>query len=110
MLLDSLVLKFEGLLRQVLQHKNISTTKVVREKSREMTLEEYLGNDLLRNVIPENDLLLYYYLYTNQGLNLRNNISHTFFKMKNQYKYQDLILVLVSILKIGGLKCMLEEK
>lgn len=104
MLLDSLVLKFEGLLREVLTQHGESTIKVIRGESREMTLEDYLENKILQSITPDNDLLLFYYLYTNQGINLRNNISHSFFKIKRQYRYQDLLLVFVSILKVGAIE------
>lgn len=102
--MDSLVLKFEGLLREIVKFQGGSTIKVVREESREKTIEDILRMEEITKLFSEDDLLLFNYVFTRKGINLRNNISHSYFIMPSQYKYDQMLLLLMCILKIGNLE------
>ena len=66
----------------------------------EKTLEELLGLDGLKNSFDPEDLLFFRYVYTNFGLNLRNNIGHGFFRAYH-YSPHHGYLILLSILRLA---------
>lgn len=102
--LDSLVLKFEGLLRDIVKIQGSSTQKVVREEVREKTIEDILRMEEITSLFSNDDLLLFKYIFTRQGLNLRNDISHSYYQLPAQYQYKNMLLLMMCFLKVGNLE------
>jgi hypothetical protein len=103
--IDSMTLKFEGVLRDFAKTINVSTTmtgkgNVLREKY----IEELLLEKEIQKYFDENDLLFFNYLFVSKdGMNLRNNIAHSFFKFNN-YSFQIMHLLICAFLRIGKYK------
>ena len=101
--IDSLVLKFEGMLRDLLKRSGIETTKSYRDGTREMNTEDLLreGSVKLTDYFNDNEIYLFHYLYTKHGANLRNNIAHCYLKQATNYSLGYALLVFFSILRLG---------
>lgn len=103
--IDSLTLKFEGVLRDFAKLSNVSTTmtgkgNVLREKY----IEELLLEEEIQKYFDENDLLFFNYLFVSKnGMNLRNNVAHSFFRFKN-YSIHTMHLLICAFLRIGKYK------
>lgn len=103
--IDSLTLKFEGVLRDFAKLINVSTTiagkgNVLREKY----IEEILAEKDIQKYFDENDLLFFNFLFVaKEGMNLRNNIAHSFYRFNN-YNFQIMHLLICAFLRIGKYK------
>jgi len=109
--IDSLSLKFEGILRDFAKRIEINTVKTVREETREMFTEDILreGQDKLAKFFNDSELLLFHYIYTKQGINLRNDIAHCYFKHTYNYNVNQMYLLIVSLLKLGKSEFYIRE-
>lgn len=98
---DSLVLKFEGILRDFARLLALPTTIMAKGNMREMYIEELLELDGMKKYFDENDMLLFrYILISKNGLNLRNNVAHSFLHF-NQYRIEHVLLMIMGLLRIG---------
>jgi hypothetical protein len=103
--IDSLTLKFEGVLRDFAKIIGVTTTtsgkgNVLREKY----IEELLIEEDIQKFFDENDLLFFNYLFVaKDGMNLRNNIAHSFFRFNN-YSFHLMHLLICAFLRIGKYK------
>ncbi len=108
--IDSLTLKFEGVLRDFARILKVSTTvagkgNVLREKY----IEELLAEKEIQKYFDENDLLFFNYLFVaKDGMNLRNNIAHSFFRF-NSYNFQLMHLLICAFLRIGKYKMTINK-
>lgn len=107
--IDFLSLKFEGILRDILMLLGDSTTKLKDGNTREMLFDELLRIDKLKKCFTQDDLNLFIYTFTNKGLNIRNNIAHSFYKPKD-YTVEMAIVVLLCILRLAKFKIGLNSK
>lgn len=99
---DSLVLKFEGLLREF--SKILGAQTVERKDTGTMeriSFEKLLDNDKIKALIPANDIAFFKYLFTPDGMNLRNNIAHCFYSSEN-YSAVLMMLLVVAFLRLGN--------
>ena len=101
LIVDSLSSKFEGLMREILRIKGIPTTKKVRNESQEMTLEDLISSPCIKNTFSQREILFMKYVLTRQGLNIRNNISHAYFKSKRFYHWNQILYLVFLIIIIG---------
>lgn len=102
--IDSLTLKFEGIVREFSRKIGAQTIEFKDNGTEErISFEKLLENEKFRKIIPEDDLALFKLLYLSNDLNLRNNIAHSFYKLKD-YSSSIVLLVISSILKIGNYK------
>lgn len=108
--IDSLTLKFEGVLRDFAALIGVTTTitgkgNVLREKY----IEELLVDKEIKKYFNEDDLLFFNYLFVSKdGMNLRNNIAHSFFKPQN-YSFQMMHLLICAFMRIGKYKIKLND-
>ena len=58
-------------------------------------------NEKLKALLPEDDIALFKFLFTSEGMNLRNNIAHCFFQTKN-YSAGTMLLLITALLKLGN--------
>src|SRR5690606_32679495 len=78
--IDSLVLKFEGLLREFSRALGAQTIEIKKDGTEErIFFDKLLDNEKVRALIPEDDIAFFKFLFTSEGMNLRNNIAHSFY-------------------------------
>lgn len=108
--IDSLVLKFEGLLREFSRMIGAQTIEIKESGTEErINFEKLLDNEKLKSLIPEDDIAFFKFLFTSEGMNLRNNIAHSFFNTKN-YTSAVMLLLIVALLRLGNYKMIVKEK
>ena len=100
--IDSLVLKFEGLLREFSRMIGAQTIEIKESGTEErINIDKLLDNEKLKELIPKDDIAFFKFLLTSEGINLRNNIAHCFFKTKN-YTLANMLLLIVALLRLGN--------
>ena len=100
--IDSLVLKFEGVLRDFSRNIGAQTIEINENGTQErISFEKLLENEKFKEIIPEDDIAFFKFLFTSKGLNLRNNIAHCFYKPKN-YSASVMWLLTCAFLKLGN--------
>ena len=103
---DSLTLKIEGLLREFCRRLNIPTSSIGPNGMQEIYLHNVLDNEEFKKYFNEDDILFFKYLFSNEGgLNLRNNVAHSFYE-HNEYHPDQMFLLLAALLRLAkyGLK------
>jgi len=109
--IDSLTLKFEGVLRDFCGLIGVSTTitgkgNVLREKY----IEDMLADKEVKKYFDEEDLLFFNYLFiSKEGMNLRNNIAHSYYRPHN-YSLHKMHLLICAFLRIGKYRINIQEK
>lgn len=100
--IDSLVLKFEGLLRELSRVIGAQTIEIKADGTQErISFEKLLENEKIKALIPEDDLAYFKFLFLSDGMNLRNNIAHSFYTTKN-YTSATMLLLIVALLRLGN--------
>jgi Domain of unknown function (DUF4209) len=98
---DSLTLKIEGLFRNFSERLNISTSKGKKKGMQEALAHDIINNDTIRKYFDGNDILLFDYVFSNDGgLNMRNNIAHCFYS-EHEYHPDKMLLLLAVLLRLG---------
>lgn len=99
--IDSLALKIEGLFRSFSERINISTSVGKKKGMQETLLNNILENEVILKYFNEDDRLLFEYVFSDKGgLNLRNNVAHSFYN-ENQYQPDEMLLLLAVVLRLG---------
>ncbi len=107
--IDSLVLKFEGLLREFSRMIGAQTIEIKDNGTEErISFDKLLDNEKLKALLPTDDITYFKFLFTSDGMNLRNNIAHSFFKTKN-YTSGTMLLLIVALLRLGNYKLEIKE-
>jgi len=107
--IDSLVLKFEGLLRELSRMIGVQTIEIKENGTEErIGFDKLLDNEKLKALIPEDDIAFLKFLFTSSGINLRNNVAHCFFTTKN-YTSAVMLLLIVALLRLGNFKLETKE-
>ncbi len=108
--IDSLVLKFEGLLRELSRMIGAQTIEIKDNGTEErIGFDKLLDNEKLISLIPEDDIAFFKFLFTSNGINLRNNVAHCFFTTKN-YTSAVMLLLIVALLRLGNYKFETKER
>lgn len=108
--IDSLALKFEGLLREFSRLIGAQTIEVKENGTEErIGFDKLLDNEKLKALIPQDDIAFFKFLFTSSGMNLRNNVAHCFFTTKN-YTSAVMLLLIVALLRLGNYKLEIKEK
>lgn len=98
--IDSLTLKFEGILRDFARVVGADTLVRSKGKIREAYIEDLLMDKKILKYFNEDDLLLFRYLFTSAGKNIRNNVAHAFYKF-HHYKPELMFFILMAILRLS---------
>lgn len=98
--IDSLTLKFEGILRDFIRLTGGTTIKIKNGISEEILLEEMLEHKVMKETYEEAEIELFKLVFTRQGLNVRNDIAHSFYKLSD-YNFKKISLILLCILRIS---------
>jgi hypothetical protein len=107
---DTLAIKIEGIIRTYAKLNNVNITKIETEKgtggktveTREAFMHELFTDQYLtfKNLFDEKEYEFLKYLYLKGGLNIRNDIAHSFYKPES-YSLEKLLLVVLSIFRIS---------
>lgn len=102
--IDSLTLKFEGLLRDLLGLAGVATFRLKRQ-DRSLTEERYVGDLLykkeVRHLFGEDDLFfLRFLLSEDAGYDLRNRVAHCLI-LAEDYSINYMHLLLLALLKLA---------
>ncbi len=100
--IDSLVLKFEGILRDFSRQIGAQTIDINGNGTQErISFEKLLENKKIKEIVPKDDLALFKFLFTSDWVNLRNNIAHCFYK-PTSYSASIMWLLICVFLKLGN--------
>lgn len=102
--IDSLTLKFEGMFREFAQLLGIQTIQPNKRSKKidiqEVYIEQILSHPKMMELYDESDCMLFTYIFSKNGLDLRNNIAHSFLRPKD-YTFNKAILILLAILRLS---------
>lgn len=105
--IDSLAIKIEGILRDMMNMKGSTTFFFTKDKSgrsvaREKDINALLHDDDIIDFLSEDDLLFFRYLLVEKaGLNLRNKVSHSLLRHPQNYSIEYMNLLIVAILRLA---------
>ena len=105
--IDSLTIKIEGILRDFCEVRGVTTffqtddgkgRKVMREKD----INALLREEVIKNTISKDDLMLFQLLLVDRaGWNLRNKVAHTLIRDSQGYGLAYILLLVVVVLKLA---------
>lgn len=100
--LDSLTLKFEGILKTFAQLNGVRTIRYSNRHDgiRELTIEKILEHKKMQKLFDRNDQLLFNYILYEEGLNIRNKVAHSFYRY-DDYSLDKMYLIIIAILRLG---------
>ena len=104
--IDSLTIKIEGLLRDILTLNNIptvyhTTDNSGRKISREKEINVLIREPQLQSIFDDDELLLFKYVLIEQnGINLRNKVCHALI-YEQEYQYTLMNLLIIIVLRLG---------
>jgi hypothetical protein len=101
--IDSLTLKIEGIFRSLCEKLNISIAVGKKQGMQEVLLNNILDTDELKPFFSEADWLFFEYIFSNKGgLNMRNNIAHSFYT-EHEYGHDMMLLLIAVLLKLSAI-------
>lgn len=107
--IDSLVIKFEGLIREFSRNIGAQTIEIKENGTEErISFEKLLENEKFKEIISQDDIALLKFLFTSEGMNLRNNVAHCFYKTRS-YSPGVMFLLIAALLKLGNYKFKIKE-
>jgi hypothetical protein len=99
--IDSLTLKIETLLRSFCERLNIGTSIGRQKGMQEAYIHNVLENPIFKKYFNEDDILFFKYLFANEGgLNLRNNVAHSFYDF-SEYTSDKMLLLIAALLRLA---------
>lgn len=99
--IDVLPAKFEGILRDMIGIHGGSITKLGKNgRTEDLLLDDLLKDKSFLEIFNEDDRNLFEYVFTNKGLNVRNNVAHGFYKSQD-YTIDKAILVFLCIMRLA---------
>ncbi|WP_419801597.1 DUF4209 domain-containing protein [Mucilaginibacter sp.] len=107
--IDFLSLKFEGVLRDIVDLTGGIITKTDKNgNTTELILEDLLRSDSLKEVFNKDDLNLFQHTLTNKGYNIRNNVAHSFY-IPQDYTWCKAVLVFLCVLRLAKYNYMINK-
>lgn len=107
--IDFLSLKFEGILRKIVELTGGGITKADKDgNTTEMLLEDLLRSNSLNKVFNKDDINLFRYTLTEKGYNIRNNVAHSFY-IPQDYTWYKATLVFLCILRLAKCHYMISK-
>lgn len=104
--LDILSLKFEGILRDIIGLVGGVITKIDKYgNSSDFLLDDLFRSGAMQEIFTQDDINLFQYTFTNKGVNIRNNVAHSFYKPQD-YSIQKVILALLCVLRLAKFRYM----
>jgi hypothetical protein len=107
---DSLSIKFEGLLRELCRAIGAQTIEFKNDGTEErISFDKLLNNEKIQALIPANDIAFLKFLFTDVGMNLRNNVAHCFYPAR-KYSAGIMFLLIVALLRVGNYSLAVNQK
>lgn len=108
--IDSLTLKFEGVLRDFSNKIGAQTIESENTKTKQrIDFDKMFNNEKFKSVIPEDDIAFFKFLFTRRGLDIRNNVAHSFYSPKD-YSISMVWLLICAYLKLGNFEFKVNKK
>lgn len=108
--IDSLTLKFEGVLRDFSNKIGAQTIESDNTKTEQrVDFDKLFDNQKFISVLPEDDVAFFKFLFTRKGLNIRNNVAHCFYSPKD-YSVSMVWLLICAYLKLGNFEFKVNTK
>ncbi|NML23362.1 DUF4209 domain-containing protein [Pseudoflavitalea sp. G-6-1-2] len=99
--IDSLTLKFEGLLRKFCEYINVSTSISRQKGMQELYINNILEKEEFLKYFEEDDVFFFKYLFLNEGgPNIRNNVAHSYYEY-HDYSIDKALLLIAALLRIA---------
>jgi hypothetical protein len=99
---DSLSIKFEGLLRELCRAIGAQTIEFKTDGTEErISFDKLLNSEKIQALVPPNDIAFLRFLFTDAGMNLRNNVAHCFYPAR-KYSAGIMFLLIVALLRLGN--------
>ena len=99
--IESLSLKFEPIIRNLLERSGIPISTMKNKKMEELTLNNLMDLDGFKKLFDEDDQLFFTYLFSSHGgLDIRNNVAHGFFNHLN-YDIGKILLLVSGLLRLA---------
>jgi Domain of unknown function (DUF4209) len=98
--IDSLTIKIEGLVRNFCERANVPVTVLKKKRMQEAYINVLLEDERLKKYFNEDDMFFFNYLFGTSGLNLRNNIAHTFYG-HSDYNISTMLLLIAALLRLA---------
>ncbi len=99
---DSLSLKFEGFLRELCRAIGAQTIEFKADGTEErISFDKLLSGEKIQALLPADDIAFLKFLFTDAGLNLRNNVAHCFYPAR-KYSAGIMFLLFVALLRLGN--------
>lgn len=101
--LDSLSLKIEGMLRELLQHTGATTLATNKKHDlREVFFDELLDTAQANGLLSESEGIFFRYLFTPLSQNVRNNIAHSYYHLPQYYSLESIMMVICAMLRLAS--------
>lgn len=108
--IDSLSLKFEGVLRDFSNKIGAQIIEADTSKTEmRINFDNLFDNEKFTKIIPEDDVAFFKFLFTSKGINLRNNVAHSFYAPKD-YSVSMIWMLICAFLKLGNFEFKLNAK
>ena len=108
--IDSLTLKFEGVLRDFSNKIGAQTIESENTKTKQrIDFDKMFNNEKFKSAIPEDDIAFFKFLFTRKGLDIRNNVAHSFYSPKD-YSISMVWLLICAYLKLGNFEFKVNKK
>lgn len=99
--LDSLTLKVEGMLRELLQRAGGPTIATYKKGDlREVYFDDLVDMAQESGFLKENEAYFFRYVFTGLSRNIRNDIAHSYYRLPEYYSLQKTVLVLCAVLRL----------
>ncbi len=95
-----MTIAFEGVLRDIMVINEAKTGLYKNNLIREMLLDKLLAQPFMKEYYGEENLQLFEYTMTSKGLNIRNDVAHSFYSPRS-YTIEMAILVFMSLMRLG---------
>lgn len=96
-----MTIAFEGVLRDIMIINEVKTGHLKNNMIKEMLLDKVLEQTFVKEYYGEENQQLFEYIMTHKGLNIRNNVAHSFYSPRN-YTMETAILVFMSLMRLGS--------
>lgn len=108
--IDSLTMKFEGVLRDFSNRIGAQIIESDTSKTKmRFNFDNLFDNEKFTRIIPEDDVAFFKFLFTSKGINLRNNVAHSFYAPKD-YSVSMIWMLICAFLKLGNFEFNVNPK
>lgn len=97
---DELSIRFEGILRTIVDNCGGQTMKLGRDGcTTEALLDDLLRDSALLKVFSKDDIVFFEYVFTTKGFNIRNKVAHAFY-VPQDYDVIKATLIFLCIMRL----------